>query len=95
MKQLARMFTLAIVCAAAGHLSMRTAHTQGSSCLVTTVSGEVQGVNLGASCAFLGIPFAAPPVGNLRWKSPQPAADWAPAVLTATVAPPNCAQPTP
>ena len=26
--------------------------------------------------AFKGIPFAAPPVGNLRWKAPQPAASW-------------------
>jgi para-nitrobenzyl esterase len=26
--------------------------------------------------AFLGVPFAAPPVGNLRWKAPQPARDW-------------------
>lgn len=26
--------------------------------------------------AFKGIPFAAPPVGDLRWKAPQPAADW-------------------
>lgn len=26
--------------------------------------------------AFRGIPFAAPPVGDLRWRSPQPASDW-------------------
>jgi para-nitrobenzyl esterase len=60
------------------------------SCLVTTTSGDVQGVDNGSSCAFLGIPFAAPPVGGLRWKPPQPAAPWAPAMLNAIAAPPNC-----
>jgi para-nitrobenzyl esterase len=32
---------------------------------------------------FLGIPYAAPPVGDLRWKAPQPAANWK-GVLKAT-----------
>ena len=64
------------------------AGSQAVSCLVTTLNGDVQGVDNGASCAFLGIPFAAPPVGALRWKPPQPAAPWAPATLNATVAPP-------
>ena len=26
--------------------------------------------------AFKGVPFAAPPVGENRWRAPQPAADW-------------------
>ncbi len=63
--------------------------SQGTSCFVTTASGQVQGVDLGASCAFLGIPFAAPPVGSLRWKPPQPAAPWV-GTLNATTNPPAC-----
>jgi para-nitrobenzyl esterase len=64
---------------------------QASACLVTTASGAVQGVDNGPSCAFLGIPFAAPPIGNLRWKPPQEAAPWA-ATLPATAAGPVCPQ---
>jgi para-nitrobenzyl esterase len=70
--------------------SSREALPQTGSCLVSTASGAVQGVDNGSSCAFLGIPFAAPPLGKLRWKPPQPAAPWA-ATLTATVAPGPCA----
>ena len=62
------------------------AGSQAVSCLVTTFNGDVQGVDNGPSCAFLGIPFAAPPLGDLRWKPPQPAAPWAPATLNATIA---------
>jgi para-nitrobenzyl esterase len=70
--------------------SSRAASDSAVSCLVTTVSGDVQGVDNGTSCAFLGIPFAAPPVGDLRWKPPQPAAPWAPATLNATAPPLPC-----
>ena len=34
------------------------------------------GVPRGAVEAFLGVPFAAPPVGELRWHSPRPIAPW-------------------
>ncbi len=43
---------------------------------VKTESGVVEGKESGAVHAFLGIPFAAPPVGDLRWKPPVPAAKW-------------------
>src|SRR4029079_513682 len=39
---------------------------------INTTDGPVQGfVNNGVN-TFLGIPYAAPPVGDLRWKPPQP-----------------------
>lgn len=41
-------------------------------------SGMISGVsnNAGDVTAFKGIPFAAPPVGDLRWKAPQPVKSW-------------------
>ena len=43
---------------------------------VKTDSGVVEGKEVGAVHAFLGIPFAAPPVGELRWKPPAAPAKW-------------------
>jgi para-nitrobenzyl esterase len=82
---------LAVAIASAAIISSSSGVTsQAASCFVTTTLGHVQGQDLGASCAFLGIPFAAAPVGNLRWKPPQPAAPWAPGTLMATASPPPC-----
>lgn len=41
-------------------------------------SGELEGAQEPGSgvCAFKGIPFAAPPVGPLRWKAPRPVTNW-------------------
>jgi len=62
--------------------------------LVRTDRGPVEGLALGATRAFLGIPFAAPPVGNLRWKPPVPHAPWT-ATRMATEKGPACAQQNP
>lgn len=51
-------------------------------CLSTPIqidSGKIRGVPAGDNSSvtvFKGIPFAAPPVGNLRWKAPQPVEPW-------------------
>lgn len=46
--------------------------------IIKTDAGLISGVqnNAGDVHIYKGIPFAAPPVGNLRWKAPQPVAHW-------------------
>jgi para-nitrobenzyl esterase len=45
---------------------------------VKVTGGQIAGVPASdlAVVAFKGIPFAAPPVGNLRWRDPQPVKAW-------------------
>jgi para-nitrobenzyl esterase len=44
---------------------------------IKTANGIVEGIlEKSGVRSFKGIPFAAPPVGNLRWKEPQPAQNW-------------------
>jgi len=39
--------------------------------------GTLTGLRQGTIAAFLGVPYAAPPIGSNRWRAPQPAARWA------------------
>ena len=43
---------------------------------VKLADGELQGSVKGTSLQFLGIPYARPPVGDLRWKAPQKPEPW-------------------
>jgi len=44
---------------------------------VETTSGRVRGTERRGALAFRGIPYAAPPVGPLRWRAPVPPEPWA------------------
>ena len=58
--------------------------------VVKTEHGAVQGVRAPGVESFLGIRYAAPPVGALRWRPPQPAARW-PGIAPATAYGARCA----
>jgi para-nitrobenzyl esterase len=91
MRGLIPMTMLAIACTTIGAVMATRSTSAQSQCLAITSDGAVQGLDHGASCSFLGIPFAAPPVAGLRWKAPQPASPWAPNLLVARTAT-SCAQ---
>lgn len=56
---------------------VQTSFAQSGPLQITTASGMVEGVREKSGIrAFKGIPFAAPPVGKLRWKAPQPVKGW-------------------
>jgi para-nitrobenzyl esterase len=68
-------------------------HAQEHRPLVFTFSGPVRGsVSSAGVREFMGIPYAAPPVGNLRWRPPVPHAPWF-APLEATQFANHCPQP--
>lgn len=52
--------------------------------LVTTQEGAVKGIIKNGFRAFLGIPYAEPPIGKLRWAPPVPKSSWSPNILDAS-----------
>ena len=61
---------------------------------VVTASGPVVGAISAGVASFKGIPYAAPPVGALRWRPPQPVAVWQ-GTREANRSSPICVQPSP
>jgi para-nitrobenzyl esterase len=81
-----RLFLLALcaalaslVAGAAGGLGGANAAvslSSGGKPIVTIDGAPVRGVAIAGDYAFRGLPFAAPPIGELRWRPPQPPASW-------------------
>jgi para-nitrobenzyl esterase len=57
-----------------------------------TANGKLRGVHDGSADEWRGVPYARPPVGNLRWRPPAPAQPWS-GERSATQFGPPCAQP--
>ncbi|XP_070541617.1 cAMP-regulated D2 protein-like [Ptychodera flava] len=66
--------------------------SQSSSPVVNTKNGKVEGLYLEEARVFYGVPYAQPPTGANRWKSPQAVQTWSPKVLQAKTPPPGCPQ---
>ncbi|HKB13267.1 MAG TPA: carboxylesterase family protein [Vicinamibacterales bacterium] len=65
-----RVFLIAVAMIAGSWLA------SAASDVVTVDGGQLRGTSAGGVRVFKGIPFAAPPVGALRWKPPQPVVAW-------------------
>ncbi|WP_371649544.1 MULTISPECIES: carboxylesterase/lipase family protein [unclassified Streptomyces] len=67
---------LALLCLAVAVPAGAGAGAPGDPAVVSTDAGRLRGVVTDRGRAFLGVPFAAPPVGERRWRPPQPVAAW-------------------
>jgi para-nitrobenzyl esterase len=72
-------------------LAMASLPVLAAATTTPTEAGPVRGLESQGVTTYAGVPFAAPPVGPLRWREPQPAQPWR-AVRDATAFAPACLQ---
>src|SRR5690242_6162506 len=82
---------LGLLLPAAAHAAPAAAGGHGGGLVVPTDRGLVKGKSAEGTRQWLGIPYAAPPAGALRWAAPQPAPRW-PGIRQATSYGGRCAQ---
>src|SRR5512133_168313 len=67
----------ALTFAASGAATVGTGSAPATSAPIVKIdSGAVRGVAVTGGYAFRGLPYAAPPTGDLRWRAPRPSASW-------------------
>lgn len=89
--KMARTLLGSILCAAIAAAPLAVS-AQGRAPIAQTDSGRIAGVAQPGVDAFLGIPYAAPPVRDLRWREPQPVKPWS-GIFNADRFAPQCIQP--
>ena len=76
MKKIITGLTIFISCGLFAQLKENGTALKTLSPIVKTAAGLVQGTTQGDISIFKGVPYAAPPVGEFRWRPPQPAKPW-------------------
>ena len=67
---------LMAIAAMAVMIPMKPVSAHGNGSVVHINDGNIRGKTTSQGQSFLGVPFAAPPVGGLRWKAPAKVASW-------------------
>jgi para-nitrobenzyl esterase len=84
-----KLRSTAVLFAVVAVLERPSAQSSPSETIVETTSGRVSGIAIrDGVVAYLGIPYAAPPIGALRWRAPQPALPWTDTRAAAKYGPP-------
>jgi para-nitrobenzyl esterase len=86
-----RAALVVLTLAVPGAVLVGSASAQAGGPVVATSEGAVQGVAVPGGFAFRGLPYAAPPTGDLRWRAPQRPASWR-GIRDATQFAPSCPQ---
>lgn len=68
------MRSTGVLLAALALFACATVNAAGPGTVVQTTSGELEGSVEGNAIVFKGVPYAKPPVGDLRWRAPEPIA---------------------